>query len=240
MTDIASIAKCERSFKSRQDDFKKAVRKLMLLCTKCKNARQLSAAKNTAEQSYLGLKSAARIYCMVLKKQQKPAAEITHVQRCMEDAENQLEAAKLVSHDQILAMSHGERDTSHKEVPEEDVEAEMQALLESHSSTTSPNLPTNGCKKVEDISLQESTTHAIEDKLQFLDDTLKFKFQNLSLIVDLSNKLGPLPSTNECPDEDLQDIRADMDDLTECIVSIRGEFRKSIDSMQNKLGIPAK
>ena len=123
---------------------------------------------------------------------------------------------------------------------EADVDAEMQALLKSHSSTSSPNSSRNGCKKVENISLQESKTQAIENKLQFLDDTLKFKFQNLSLIVDLNSKLGPLPSTCECPDEDLQDIRADMDDLTQCIVSIRGEFRKSIDSMQNKLGIPAK
>ena len=88
--------------------------------------------------------------------------------------------------------------------------------------------------------MQESTTHAIEDKLQFLDDTLKFKFQNLSLVVDINNKLGPLPPINECLDEDLQDIREDMDDLTQCIVSIRGEFKKSIHSMQNKLGISAK
>ena len=109
MADIASIVKCKRNFQSRQDDFKKAVSKLMLLCTECRNARQLSAAKNTAEQSFLGLKSAARIYCMVLKKQQKSAAEITQVHRCMEDADNQLEAAKLVSHDHIFEMSNGVR-----------------------------------------------------------------------------------------------------------------------------------
>ena len=243
MTDCAN--KAGRTYRNRRNVFNKSVKRLLEICTECSNVRQLTAAKDTALQSFDSFNSAARVYSILIAKGN--TAEINRVNRSVNDAENQIAAAKLAYEDRLQDIKYLENgvgmDDAHARVSADEVDAVMANMLDSlRGETTTEHNPFKS-KALNIQNQMQTTALTIQNKLSLLDDRLETKFNNLSLIVDLNDRfpssmfnssLSPDKDDGD-PDEDMTEIKADIDELTKYIVTIRSEFKKNIQGMKNNL-----